>query len=478
MVKLLTSILTLATAVSVSEAFAPHIDQTAMSTTGERQLRVSFPIDNTKQQQQQQQRDAITADDILRLERQYQRQQQLTTLAAPASSAATATASATNNNNKTPSRRTHRTGLLTRDEEQQYSLQIRTFRAAMRLRDELVQYDAASQLHVHPTETEWAAACGVTSVLELRRVLHEGQQARVALVAANVGLVTSIAKKQYAALKRAMSSDAAGTGSVGTILTLQDMVQEGNLGLMEAAERFEPERGFRFSTYATYWIRQRILRSVADSSRTIRLPAHVHSMMQRIRRAKIEIKNQNSGKQPTTEELAHHLDVSVEKIKLYEDSSRNVLSLEKPLRTASFREDTRTLGDTLASDAPTPEEDAEADHLRRTIRQVMDTALADYERDVIAKRFGLEDGKPRTVQETADLLGMTPDRIRLVEARALNKLRHPQRNYKLKVYVNGSTGTMNTPASSATGTTVAPRTRSAAASRPQEQPKSDRIWFF
>jgi RNA polymerase primary sigma factor len=300
----------------------------------------------------------------------------------------------------------------------------------------------------------------------------------VALVAANVGLVTSIAKKQYAALKRAMSSDAAGTGSVGTILTLQDMVQEGNLGLMEAAERFEPERGFRFSTSATYWIRQRILRSVADSSRTIRLPAHVHSMMQRIRRAKIEIKSQNSGKQPTTEELAHHLDVSVEKIKLYEDSSRNVLSLEKPLRTASFREDTRTLGDTLASDAPTPEEDAEADHLRRTIRQVMDTALADYERDVIAKRFGLEDGKPRTVQETADLLGMTPDRIRLVEARALNKLRHPQRNYKLKVYVNGSTGTMNTPASSATGTTVAPRTRSAAASRPQEQPKSDRIWFF
>lgn len=464
MAKLLASILIVATAISVSEAFAPHMEQAAMATTGEeQQLRVSLPIDTTKLQQKQQRQDAVTADDVLRLERQYQRQQKLTTLAAPAD---------TRTNNKIPGL------LLTREEEQQYSLQIRTFRAALRLRDELIQYDADHERHIHPTETEWAAACGVTSVLELRRVMHEGQQARAALVAANVGLVTSIAKKQYAALKRAMSE---GTGSVGTILTLHDMVQDGNLGLMEAAEKFEPERGLRFSTYATYWIRACILRSVQNSSRTIRLPSHVHLMLQRLRRARIEIKSQNLGKDPTIEELAHHLDVSVEKLRLYEESSRHVLSLEKPLRTASFREDTRTLGDTLASDAPTPEEDAEADHLRRTIRQVMNTALADGERDVIAKRFGLEDGKPWTVKETADLLGVTPDRIRLVEARALNKLRHPQRNYKLKEYVDGSCGTIptTTSPSNAAETTVASRTRCATASRPRTQAnKSDRIWFF
>lgn len=151
-------------------------------------------------------------------------------------------------------------------------------------------------------------------------------------------------------------------------------------------------------------------------------------------KAKWQIKKE-LGREPTTPELANRLDVSEEKLRMYTDSSRNVLSLENPLRSASSKEDTRTLGDVLASDAPTPEEDAEADYLRRDIRAVMDTALVASEREVIVARFGLDDGKPLSVEETARLLGTTRDRVRVVEARALNKLRHPHRNYRLKEYV-------------------------------------------
>jgi RNA polymerase primary sigma factor len=314
---------------------------------------------------------------------------------------------------------------LTRDQEVSYSFLIRTLRATVRLRDQLVLEKHGGQL----SEAAWAEACGV-SVKKLRSIVQKGQAARAAVVNANVGLVTSFAKRQYTSLKTATEAG----GGVGTILSLQDMIQEGNLGLMEAAERFEPEKGFRFSTYATWWVRQRILRSISDSSRTIRLPAHVHTMLQKIRKAKTEIKSQ-LGREPTSPELANHLDVSEEKLQLYAESSRNVISLNRPLKMESFQEDSRTLGDTLASDAPTPEEDAEADYLRRDIRAVMDKTLAEREREVIVNRFGLEDGKPRTVAETAQSLGITRDRVRLVEAKALNKLRHPQRNYKLKDYI-------------------------------------------
>ena len=357
-----------------------------------------------------------------------------------------------------------RTPGLTRQEEINYSFWIRTFRAAVRLRDQLVRDE--NGMHIHPSEEEWAQACGI-SVKELRRVMHDGQAARGALVAANVGLVTSIAKRYFSALKYSTQAG----GGVGTILTLQDMIQEGNLGLMEAAERYEPEKGFRFSTYATWWVRQRIVRSISDYSRTIRLPAHVHSMLQKMKKAKAEIKSQ-LGREPTTPELAHHLDVPEEKLELYATSSRNVVSLELPLRTASFKEDRRTLGDTLASDAPTPEEDVEAEYLRRDIRAVMDTALADREREVIVKRFGLEDGKPRTVEETAELLGITRDRVRLVEARALNKLRHPQRNYKLKEYIGEgriSGGSSNSYKDHQVGVF---------SDRGNQEDKSERIWFF
>lgn len=355
---------------------------------------------------------------------------------------------------------------LTREEEVLYAFRIQSFRAAMKLREEMVKNnDNVYEFHdKSPTEANWAEACGV-SVENLRKLLEEGQAAREAVVAANIGLVTSIAKRHYAALK----SSTAERGGVGTILTIQDMVQEGTLGLMEAVERYKPEKGFRFSTYATWWVKQRILRSILDSSRTIRLPAHVHAMLQKMKKAKAEFK-EKTGREPTTPELAHQLDVPVKKIQLYAESSRNVLSLEKPLNSASFKDDSRTLGDTLASEGPTPEEDVEADYLRRDIRAVMDTALAATEREVIVNRYGLEDGNPRSVAETADSLGLTVDRVRLVEARALNKLRHPQRNYKLKEYINR--GDNISPASGR-------KSRSnRSSSKPRESQDQNRIWFF
>lgn len=319
-----------------------------------------------------------------------------------------------------------REDLLSREDERVLTHSIRSLRRAVRVRDELV-----GDADFIPSEFDWANACGL-SVLGLRRVMHDGQLARTRLVAANTGLVTSVAKRHYLALKQATEAG----GGVGTILTLQDLIQEGNLGLMQAAERFEAERGLRFSTYATYWIKQRILRSISDSSRIIRLPAHVHSMLQKVNRARKDV-YQMIGREPSTSELAHYMEVKVDELIKLTSRSLNVVSLEKPLRSGgSLREDTRTIGDILVSDAPTPEEDAQRQSLKNDIRAVINE-LAERERDVLILRFGLDDGEPMTVSQTAKKLGISGDRVRLVEARALNKLRSPQRNYRLKEYIGG-----------------------------------------
>ena len=177
--------------------------------------------------------------------------------------------------------------LLTKDEERKLTNQIRMLRTVIRIRDELVA-SSRDQHRLHdyfddwptptaitsssfwqPSEEQWADACGM-SVIELRRVMHDGQGARTRMVAANGGLVGSIAKRYLNSVTKANQAN----GGMGTIISFHDLIQEGNLGLMEAAERFEPERGFRFSTYATWWVRQRMLRAISDYSRTIRLPAH------------------------------------------------------------------------------------------------------------------------------------------------------------------------------------------------------------
>jgi RNA polymerase sigma factor (sigma-70 family) len=359
--------------------------------------------------------------------------------------------------------------LLSAAQEMEYSYRIRTLRAAMRIREQLVTLQNA--MYIHPTEQQWSMACG-TTLKQLRRIIAEGQDAKAKLVASNTGLVVQYAKKHYSTLKYALEAG----GGVGTILTVSDMIQEGNLGLMEAAERFLPEKGFRFSTYATYWVRQRILRSISDSSRIIRLPVHVHEMLHKIKKAKRSMYTA-TGREPSLSDLAQYLEMSEERIRLYTASSRNVLSLERPLAsskgggntgggkrlvggssaasagagssshgssassaTRSSPEDSRTLLDMIASDGPTPEEDAVLDSMRRDIRAVLDTELNGLEQQVLMYRFGLNEHEPCSVKETANALNISMDRVRHLEARALNKLRHPMRNYKLKDYVQGPVG--------------------------------------
>ena len=158
---------------------------------------------------------------------------------------------------------------LSKEEEGDISDSIQDLREVLRIRAELAHVNAKDHMEIMPTEQEWADACGL-STPGLLRIITDGTEGRTRLVAANAGLVTSIAKRHYNTLRR----NTQGGGGIGTILTLHDLVQEGNMGLMEAAERFDPSKGFRFSTYASYWIRQRISRSIEDSSRVIRLPAH------------------------------------------------------------------------------------------------------------------------------------------------------------------------------------------------------------
>ncbi|KAL3922546.1 MAG: hypothetical protein SGILL_002145, partial [Bacillariaceae sp.] len=324
---------------------------------------------------------------------------------------------------------------LSRDEERQLTHNVRSLRRAVRIRDALVEekeewstYHPAAYEDDFPTELQWAEACGL-QVMDLRRVMAEGQEARSTLVSANVGLVTSIAKRHFYALKQATEA----TGGVGTILTLQDMIQEGNLGLMTAAERFEPERGFRFGTYATYWIRQRILRSISDSSRVIRLPAHVHSQLQKVNRARKEVAK-DIGRTPSDPELAHYMKISVDELRKIVRKAQTVVSLESPVRKGTSHKaemDQRTIGDFIASDSPTPEEDAQRVGLQNEIRAVMEE-LSERERNVLNLRYGLENGSSMSLSQTASKIGISLDQVRLVEARALNKLRCPQRNYRLK----------------------------------------------
>jgi len=373
---------------------------------------------------------------------------------------------------------TAKASLLTAEEEIDFAFRIRTYRAATKLRDQLV-YRNESGVYVHPTESQWASACGCT-VPNLRRLLDEGQHARAALVAANTGLVVQQAQRHHAGLKYATECG----GGVGTILTVSDMIQEGNLGLMEAAERFQPEKGFRFSTYATYWVRQRILRSMQDSSRTIRLPGHVHDMLQRMRKAKQQHKGETGRDVANLRELAHYMEVPEAKLRMYTASSRNVVSLERPVDSTSAYggEDRRTLGDTLASDAPTPEEDCVQDSMRRDLRAVMDTELGATERQVLVHRYGLDEpscGKPLSRSETATIMGISRERVRLMEARALNKLRHPTRNYKLKEYVFAApSSTLQEEQELSDYSSALEETFANSPNAVTTDPRPDKLWFF
>ena len=326
--------------------------------------------------------------------------------------------------------------LLRPDEEIELARKIADL---LQLEELATQYE--SEKGHFPSVREWAELIDMP-LSKFRRRLLLGRRAKEKMVQSNLRLVVSIAKKY---MNRGLS--------------FQDLIQEGSLGLIRAAEKFDHEKGYKFSTYATWWIRQAITRAIADQSRTIRLPVHLYETISRIKKT-TKVLSQEFGRKPSEEEIAESMEMTIEKLRFIAKSAQLPISLETPI---GKEEDSR-LGDFIEADIENPEQDVSKTLLREDLEGVLATLSprerdvlrlrygiddgrmktleeigqifdVTRERDVLRLRYGIDDGRMKTLEEIGQIFDVTRERIRQIEAKALRKLRHPNRNGVLKEYI-------------------------------------------